>query len=98
MLSLTKGRPDVKAIINEEIAFASGDISVNGMYVSLAAEFPLILASVCGTDGLAKSVKAALCDPRPMDILRGGPNVTLHLETFGVVSMNVLVLFVILIG
>ena len=44
------------------------------------------MALVCGTDGLARSVKAALSDPRPMDILRGGPDVTLHVEAFGMVS------------
>ncbi|KAF9478932.1 hypothetical protein BDN70DRAFT_932948 [Pholiota conissans] len=39
--------------------------------------------SVCGTHSLAESVRLALRTPRPMDILRGGPSVTLHVEAFG---------------
>jgi hypothetical protein len=31
-------------------------------------------------------VRFALCDLRPMDILRGGPTVTLHVESFNHVS------------
>jgi hypothetical protein len=32
--------------------------------------------------------RAALADPRPIDILKGGPDVTLHVETFGYVSLK----------
>lgn len=67
-LPIAQGRPDIRSLINNEIANATGDIAVN----------------VCGTGGLAKSVKGALRNPRFMDILRGGPSVTLHLEAFGI--------------
>lgn len=85
-LPIAQGRPDIRSLINNEIANATGDIAVNGMLLYCTPLNPLIMAPVCGTGGLAKSVKGALRNPRFMDILRGGPSVTLHLEAFGIVS------------
>ncbi|KAF8968945.1 ferric reductase NAD binding domain-containing protein [Flammula alnicola] len=66
-VSLGHGRPDVSSLIKDEITNATGRISVN----------------VCGTQSLAEAVKQATRIPRPLDILRGGPTVTLHVEAFG---------------
>ncbi|KAF8961720.1 ferric reductase NAD binding domain-containing protein, partial [Flammula alnicola] len=66
-VSLGHGRPDVSSLISDEVASATGSISVN----------------VCGTHSLAEAVRKATRNPRPMDILRGGPTVTLHVEAFG---------------
>lgn len=62
-----QGRPDLKRLLDDEIHEASGAISVN----------------VCGTHALANAVKSALRPPRFVDVLRGGPTVTLHIESFG---------------
>jgi len=35
---------------------------------------------------MANDVRSALRDPRPLDILMGGPNVSLHIEAFHLVS------------
>ncbi|GLB45169.1 putative ferric reductase NAD binding domain [Lyophyllum shimeji] len=66
-ISMEQGRPDLKRLLDDEIHQASGDMSVN----------------VCGTHALANAVKSALRRPRFFDVLRGGPTVTLHVESFG---------------
>ncbi|KAF9455527.1 hypothetical protein BDZ94DRAFT_700132 [Collybia nuda] len=66
-VNVRQGRPDVDELIKEEINQASGPISVN----------------VCGTHALARAVRSSLRCPRFMDVLRGGPTVTLHVEAFG---------------
>ncbi|CAA7270026.1 unnamed protein product [Cyclocybe aegerita] len=64
---LERGRPDLRKFIRDEIAGSVGRVSVN----------------VCGTYALTDSVREAIRVPRLMDILRGGPTVTLHVESFG---------------
>ncbi|KAJ7239619.1 ferric reductase NAD binding domain-containing protein [Mycena haematopus] len=69
-VSLIYGRPDIKGVLQTEIAEARGAVSVN----------------VCGTSELAQSVRRALSGgigARFMDVLRGGPSVLLHVEGFG---------------
>ncbi|KAJ6487612.1 ferric reductase NAD binding domain-containing protein [Mycena sanguinolenta] len=62
------GRPDVNAIIKSEISEAAGSISVN----------------VCGTAGLAETVRSALrTSSTASDIVSGGPSINLHVEAFG---------------
>ena len=51
--------------------------------------------SVCGNDSMANDVRSALRDPRPLDILNGGPDVSLYVEAFSLVSFK---LFVHLVG
>ncbi|KAJ7486431.1 iron reductase [Mycena galericulata] len=64
-----RGRPDIKTILQTEIEAACGAVSVN----------------VCGTTELAQSVRYALGggSSRFVDVLRGGPSVSLHVEGFG---------------
>ncbi|KAF8809134.1 hypothetical protein BYT27DRAFT_7222686 [Phlegmacium glaucopus] len=62
-----QGRPDVKSLISQEVDEATGKISIN----------------VCGSHSLADAVRKAIKAPRPMDVLRGGPTITLHVEAFG---------------
>ncbi|KAF9464528.1 iron reductase [Collybia nuda] len=62
---IQRGRPDVKLLMQEEINRAAGDISVN----------------VCGSHGLASTVRSSLSSPRFLDVLKGGPSVTLHVES-----------------
>ncbi|KAG1725634.1 ferric reductase NAD binding domain-containing protein [Suillus paluster] len=63
------GRPDLDALLKEEVNMASGRMSV----------------SVCGSQGIARTVRNALRFPvsGPSSILSGGPSVTLHVESFG---------------
>lgn len=63
------GRPDLDALLKEEVSIASGRMSV----------------SVCGSHGIARTVRKALRFPvsGPCSILSGGPSVTLHVESFG---------------
>lgn len=44
---------------------------------------PLTYIPVCGTHALAGAVRSSLRYPRFMDVLKGGPTVTLHVEAFG---------------
>ncbi|KAJ6471914.1 iron reductase [Mycena sanguinolenta] len=69
-VNLIYGRPDIKRILDAEIAQTRGAVSVN----------------VCGTTELVQSVRRALSGGigvRFMDVLRGGPSVSLHVEGFG---------------
>ncbi|KAH7925255.1 hypothetical protein BV22DRAFT_452820 [Leucogyrophana mollusca] len=63
------GRPDLDRMLKEEAAAATGRMSV----------------SVCGSQAIARSVRHALRFPvsSPSNVLRGGPSVTLHVESFG---------------
>ena len=49
----------------------------------------IIFSSACGPHKMARSVRKAIRAPRPVDILRGGPTVTLHIESFGLVSVYI---------
>ncbi|KIJ59307.1 hypothetical protein HYDPIDRAFT_100927, partial [Hydnomerulius pinastri MD-312] len=68
-LKIETGRPEVKAILKDEVNGASGRMSV----------------SVCGPQSLSRSVRHALRFPvsGPSSILHGGPSVTLYSEAFG---------------
>ncbi|KAF9223031.1 iron reductase [Gyrodon lividus] len=68
-IMMKSGRPNLKAILREEVNEAVGRMSV----------------SVCGSQGLARSVRHALRFPvsGPYSILHGGPSVTLYVESFG---------------
>ncbi|KAJ6557809.1 ferric reductase like transmembrane component-domain-containing protein [Mycena capillaripes] len=67
-VSVVSGRPNVKAIVNSEVAETSGSMSVN----------------VCGTAGMADNVRSALrVASASSDMLKGGPSITLHVEAFG---------------
>ncbi|KAG1856390.1 ferric reductase like transmembrane component-domain-containing protein [Suillus subalutaceus] len=63
------GRPNIDALLKEEVGVTSGRMSV----------------SVCGSQAIARSVRHALRFPvsGPSSILSGGPSVTLHIESFG---------------
>ncbi|KDQ52027.1 hypothetical protein JAAARDRAFT_184606 [Jaapia argillacea MUCL 33604] len=65
-----EGRPNLKLILNEEIDAAEGPMSV----------------SVCGSEGIARAVRAALrTNPfsGSTNVVKGAPSVTLHVEAFG---------------
>ncbi|KAH7890605.1 FAD-binding domain-containing protein [Phlebopus sp. FC_14] len=68
-LTTESGRPDVGVILREEMERTSGRMSVN----------------VCGSQSLARSVRGALCvsGSGVWNVLRGGPSVTLCVESFG---------------
>ncbi|KIK79113.1 hypothetical protein PAXRUDRAFT_162169 [Paxillus rubicundulus Ve08.2h10] len=68
-VKVENGRPNLPAILREEVECATGRMSV----------------SVCGSHGIARSVRHALRFPvsSPLNVLRGGPSVTLHVESFG---------------
>ncbi|KAJ7099901.1 ferric reductase NAD binding domain-containing protein [Mycena belliarum] len=67
-IQFLSGRPHVKEIVKAEVAAASGLISIN----------------VCGTAGLAESVRSALrVASNTSRILKGGPSISLHVEAFG---------------
>ncbi|KAF8809132.1 hypothetical protein BYT27DRAFT_7232494 [Phlegmacium glaucopus] len=67
LVGFHQGRPDLESLISKEIADATGNIAIN----------------VCGTHSLANAARAAIRLPRPMDVLRGGPTISFHVEAFG---------------
>ncbi|KAJ8584984.1 hypothetical protein M405DRAFT_844820 [Rhizopogon salebrosus TDB-379] len=68
-VELNNGRPNLDALLKEEISITSGRMSV----------------SVCGSQGIARAVRHALRFPvsGPSTMFCGGPGVTLHVESFG---------------
>lgn len=68
-VKLAHGRPDLRAILRDEVKTATGRMSV----------------SVCGSQSIARSVRGALRFPvsSPLRVANGGPSVTLHIESFG---------------
>ncbi|KAH7890651.1 ferric reductase NAD binding domain-containing protein [Phlebopus sp. FC_14] len=68
-VKLEKGRPNLPAMLKEEVDCTTGSMSV----------------SVCGSLPIARTVREALCFPvsSPSNVLNGGPSVTLHVESFG---------------
>ncbi|KAG1870821.1 ferric reductase NAD binding domain-containing protein [Suillus subluteus] len=68
-VKLAHGRPDLRAILSDEVQVATGRMSV----------------SVCGSQGIVRSVRGALRFPvsSPLSVANGGPSVTLNIESFG---------------
>lgn len=68
-VKLAHGRPDLRAILQDEVKVATGRMSV----------------SVCGSQSIVRSVRGALRFPvsSPLSVANGGPSVTLHIESFG---------------
>ncbi|KAI0068942.1 hypothetical protein BV25DRAFT_1817865 [Artomyces pyxidatus] len=68
---ITHGRPSIRRLLQDEIASAAGPVSVD----------------VAGPSAIAQSVRSALrSSAGPLDVLKGAPSVTLHVETFGMVK------------
>ncbi|KAG2072141.1 hypothetical protein BDR04DRAFT_1014106 [Suillus decipiens] len=68
-VKLTHERPDLQAILGDEVKAATGGMSV----------------SVCGSQSIVRSVRGALRFPvsSPFRVANGGPSVILHVESFG---------------
>ncbi|KAG2138486.1 ferric reductase NAD binding domain-containing protein [Suillus clintonianus] len=68
-VKLAHERPDLWAILRDEVKATTGRMSV----------------SVCGSQSIARSVRGALRFPvsSPLSVANGGPSVTLHIESFG---------------
>ncbi|KAF7433186.1 hypothetical protein PC9H_005135 [Pleurotus ostreatus] len=71
-LKLSHGRPSMKKLLQDEINSALGSVSVD----------------VAGPSALSHSVRRVLADvpASPTAALKGTPDVTLHVETFGMVK------------
>ncbi|KZV61119.1 hypothetical protein PENSPDRAFT_619411 [Peniophora sp. CONT] len=61
-----KGRPDVATVLHEAMDSAQGSVAVN----------------VCGPRAVAKDVKRVLRAHGPSSVLRGGPSVSLFIDSF----------------
>ncbi|EED82571.1 hypothetical iron reductase [Postia placenta Mad-698-R] len=68
-VQVSSGRPDLHALLRDEVAAVSGRLSV----------------SVCGSQAISRACRSALNFPvgSPAASLKGGPNVILHVESFG---------------
>ncbi|KAH9918057.1 iron reductase [Fomitopsis serialis] len=68
-VSFNTGRPDLRAILRDEVAVTTGRMSV----------------TVCGSQAIARDCRAALRFPvsGPSETLKGGADVILHVESFG---------------
>ncbi|KAF9444633.1 hypothetical protein P691DRAFT_807110 [Macrolepiota fuliginosa MF-IS2] len=67
MVKIHQGRADLDKLIRDEVMLAKDTMSVN----------------VCGIHGLTGAVRKAMQYPRMLDILKGGPTISLHVEAFG---------------
>ena len=91
-VSFENGRPDLHGIIQQEIAMVSGRMSISGKPEPKFVRWDSLLTvffPACGPFELGNAVRKAIRTPRFMDILRGGPTVTLHVEKFGSVSIYI---------
>jgi len=80
--------PQTKRILEAEIKNAGGDISVNRQLLrfrlrSIFLDLKRCFVAVCGGPAMNRTVKAAFSPVRSLDILKGAPSVSLHVETFG---------------
>lgn len=68
-LRIHHGRPSIRKLLQEEIGASAGQVSVD----------------VAGPSGLSQSIAQVLASDitSPMNVLRGAPSVSLHVETFG---------------
>jgi hypothetical protein len=90
------GRPDLLALVREEVETAQGPVSVNGKHYS---DF---LSPASPVNGLTYPVRGTASGPLPftnavrtickadfagpMAVLRGAPPLTLHTERFGAIK------------
>lgn len=83
-VQLAQGRPDLSALLREEVETNTGRLSVTGKqavsYTCSRANVALVI--VCGSEGIARACRAALRLPMST-ALNGGPSVVLHVESFG---------------
>ena len=82
-----QGRPNLKQLISNEIGEATGRVSINGMYSRLLMSSLIVEPKknyflVCGAHSLVNDTREAIRSPRPMDVLRGGPTISFHVENF----------------
>ncbi|KAF7763903.1 hypothetical protein Agabi119p4_8440 [Agaricus bisporus var. burnettii] len=66
MIKVHQERADLPTFIKNEVAQAHDCMSVN----------------VCGSEKLNSAVRESIRTPRMVDILRGGPTISLHVESF----------------
>ena len=87
-VAVAQGRPDLPALLREEVATNAGRMSVTGTCNRLCpcrkgrslTNFRHF--TVCGSQGIARACRAALRVPLS-NALTGGPSVVLHVESFG---------------
>jgi ferric-chelate reductase len=87
-VTVATGRPDLCAMLQDEAEGARGPMSVSGRaafftpHQNILAYLDLL---VCGSESVANAVRSALQSPvaGPIAILKGGPSITLHVESFG---------------
>jgi len=84
-VKIKHGRPNIDAMLKEEISTASGRMSVTGEFTSTKNAKAIDIPPVCGSPGIAHAVRHALRFPEcgPSNVLSGGPSVTLHIASFG---------------
>jgi ferric-chelate reductase len=83
MVRFNAGRPDVSALLREEIDATVGPVSVDGEHTRLLFRTCAHRLLVCGPESLANSVRSALRSEGGLGVLQGRAPVTLHVETFG---------------
>lgn len=87
MIKIYQERADFATFINDEVAQAHDCMSVNGMCPS-SFEYDkrlmryLFFLIVCGSEKMNRMVRESIRTPRMADILRGGPTISLHVESF----------------
>ena len=83
-----QGRPNLKQLISNEIGEATSRVSINGLYSKFTNYILSIEPKkkknllVCGAHPLVNDTRVAIRSPRPMDVLRGGPTISFHVENF----------------
>ena len=86
VVQVSQGRPDLRALLREEVDANTGRLSVTGTgsdrYESLPYSSSHLGSPVCGSQGIARTCRSALKIPMSVT-LNGGPSVVLHVESFG---------------
>ena len=76
------GRPNVEILLQETIASAMGSVAVNGTCPALLYRHHCSRLTVCGPHAVARDVKRVLRGHGPSSVLRGGPSVSLFIDSF----------------
>lgn len=88
-VKVESGRPDLTKMLGEVVLSATGRLSVSGelspSVLSLCILIRMLSGAVCGSPGMAQTVRQALRFPvsSPSSVLHDGPSVSLFVETYG---------------
>jgi ferric-chelate reductase len=84
-VKLQKGRPDLSALLRDEVELATGGMSVSRQSSSPHLQIkiiPILLLVWLADDSLICLWYSSVSSVQPLSVANGGPSVTLHIESW----------------